>query len=135
MIKVGNKYKLFRAKIFTSKKGFPYVRGSISDSEKQADGTWQVKKWYQVMLFKNADEIYEKGEFILTKISGVENQVRDYNGKRYENFLLLVDGELPKNGAQNNSGACEHGVYDHQQPSTKQDDSFVPISDEADLPF
>ena len=41
MIKPGKVYKLFKANVYTSKKGNPYLRASICDSERQPDVTYK----------------------------------------------------------------------------------------------
>lgn len=133
MIKAGKIYKLFKPKLYTSKKGYPYLRANISDSEKQPDGTWKTNGWYNIMIFGNAEKIYEDGKFRMTGITGVEKVINDVNGKRYENMNLLVNGEPVADGrAEGNYGDA---VYDHAQPKQESGLDLGPVSDDGDLPF
>jgi len=144
MIKVGKVYKLFKPNLYTSKKGNPYVRASICDSERQPDGTYKDSGWYSVLIFVNAEKIYDCGRVQISGITGVEKSVRDYNGKRYENMNLLINGDIPSdshNGKEsvrqiNPNGSYGDALYDHQQPKTdKPIDNFEPLPDSMDIPF
>lgn len=136
MIKVGNTYRLFRVKQYMSKKGSPYVRASLNDSARQPDGTYKNFGWYQVTIFNNVDEIVNAGRIKITAINSIEHAMNDYNGKRYDNYELVIEGT-----AAANSKGCkpdyESAMYDYRQP-TQGERSFDldPVPGEVgDLPF
>ena len=135
MIKPGKVYKLFKANVYTSKKGNPYLRASICDSERQPDGTYKENGWFNVLIFTNADEIYSAGKVQISAINGVEKKVNDYNGKRYENYSLVIEGTA----ATSNRGCkpdYESAMYDYKQPTQGERSlNLEPISDDGDLPF
>ena len=136
MIKVGNTYRLFRVKQFMSKKGNPYVRASLNDSVRQQDGTYKDCGWYKVTIFKNVDEIVNAGKVKITAINSVEHEVNDYNGKRYDNYALVIEGTA----AASNGGYkpdYESSMYDYKQPTQGQRslDLDSVSSDVPDLPF
>lgn len=140
MIKVGKTYKLFKPNLYTSKKGNPYIRASIADSERQPDGTYKTNGWFNVLIFTNADRIYEAGKIQIAAITGVEKSVRDYNGKRYENMNLLVNGDIPGsdphvNGNPNPNANYGDALYDHQQPKQEKSLDLDVLSDDGDMPF
>lgn len=140
MIKPGKVYKLFKSNVYTSKKGNPYLRASICDSERQSDGSYKDNGWYNVMIFTNADEIYAAGKVQISAINGVEKKISDYNGKRYENMCLLINGHVPNDdtrGGGNPNPNANYGdaLYDHQQPKADKSLDLEPISDDGDLPF
>lgn len=135
MIKVGNTYRLFRVKQYMSKKGNPYVRASLSDSVRQQDGTYKDFGWYQVTIFNNVDEIVNAGRIKITAINSIEHAINDYNGKRYENYSLVIEGTAA------NSRGCkpdyESAMYDYKQPTQGErslDLDHVP-GEVPDLPF
>ena len=135
MIKVGNTYRLFRVKQYMSKKGNPYVRASLSDSVRQQDGTYKDLGWYQVTIFNNVDELVNAGRIKITAINSIEHAINDYNGKRYENYSLVIEGTAA------NSRGCkpdyESAMYDYKQPTQGERsldlDSVSP--EVPDLPF
>lgn len=136
MIKVGNTYRLFRVKQYMSKKGSPYVRASLNDSARQPDGTYKDFGWYQVTIFNNVDEIVNAGRIKITAIDSIEHATNDYNGKRYDNYALVIEGT-----AAANSKGCkpdyESAMYDYKQP-TQGERSFDldPVPGEVgDMPF
>lgn len=141
MIKPGRIYKLFKPNVYTSKKGNPYLRASICDSERQSDGTYKENGWYNVLIFTNADEIYSAGKVQISAINGVEKKITDYNGKRYENMNLLINGHVPGDdprGGGNPNPNANYGdaLYDHQQPKqSKPIDDFEPLPESMDIPF
>ena len=139
MIKVGNTYRLFRVKQYMSKKGNPYVRASLNDSVRQQDGTYKDFGWYQVTIFNNVDEIVNAGRIKITAINSIEHAINDYNGKRYENYALVIEGTAA------NSRGCkpdyESAMYDYKQPTQGQrtpDPNVIPGHEQyedGDLPF
>lgn len=138
MIKVGNTYRLFRVKQYMSKKGNPYVRASLSDSVRQQDGTYKDLGWYQVTIFNNVDEIVNAGRIKITAINSIEHAINDYNGKRYENYSLVIEGT-----AAANSRGCkpdyESAMYDYKQPTQGEKKYAQPmpemLPDDMDIPF
>jgi hypothetical protein len=119
-----------------SKKGNPYVRASLRDSVRQQDGTYKDFGWYQVTIFNNVDEIVNAGRIKITAINSIEHAINDYNGKRYENYSLVIEGT-----AAANSRGCkpdyESAMYDYKQPTQGERSlDLDPVPGEVpDLPF
>lgn len=140
MIRVGNSYKLFRMKQFMSKNGNPYIRASINDSERQQDGSYKDCGWYMVTIFKNADEIAAAGKIKITAISSIQHDVHDYNGRRYDDYKLILEG-VPAENKGGYKPDYESAMYDHPQPTQGQrklDIDSIPGHEDyqdGDLPF
>lgn len=139
MIKVGNTYKLFRVKQYMSKNGNPYIRASLNDSERQQDGTYKDCGWYMVTIFKNVEELVNAGKIKITAINSIEHDVHDFNGRRYDNYKLVIEGTAAANKSYKPD--YESAMYDHPQPTQgerKLDLDAIPgreAYEDGDLPF
>lgn len=140
MIRVGNTYKVFQIHKCMSKKGMPFIAGSICDSKKDpVTNEWLKGDWYKILCFDNADEIEQSGKIKISEIKSIEKtRFKANNGKVYEDIQIIVSAQ---SGGENGSPKYEDAVYsenhDSGKPQYQQQMEFDSIIDstDSDLPF
>lgn len=139
MIRVGNTYKVFQLHKCMSKKGVPFIVGSICDRKKDpVTNEWLKGDWYKILCFDNADEIEQSEKIKISEIKSIEKtRFKANNGKVYEDIQIIVSAQ---SGGENGSSKYEDAVYSENHASGKpqyqqQQMDFGIIDESQDLPF
>ena len=87
MIRTDKEYRVFRGELTKSGE---YTKFSVSESDKNAEGKWEVSGWWSVIVkgrypCDREDEV----KIIITNIDGVSR--RDYNGKTYTTIMARAN--------------------------------------------
>lgn len=142
MIRVGNTYKVFQLHKCMSKKGNPFIAGSICDSKKDpVTNEWLKGDWYKILCFDSADEIEQSGKIKISEIKSIEKtRFKAKNGKVYEDIQIIVSAQAA-DGSKSSSD-YEDAVYSEnhsrgkkQQYQQQQMELEPLIDDDGDLPF
>lgn len=141
MIKAGNSYKVFSKATGVSKNGKKFMRGRISDSQKNADGKYESKGWYDFIIFESdndyasIEELASKDYIKITRIYGVEFKSNEYKGKQYQNLTLFINANLSERDRKNTENNFYSKSFNTGKQKVETDEQFGIALNDADLPF